>query len=305
MDIVFKELIQNIPTVLYRCTSDESWTMHFINDAIQQLCGYPASDFIQNKVRTYASIVHPDDIERVVTTVNTALEAKEMWELEYLVVHQDGSVKWVSERGIGIYSQTGKLEFLDGVITDINNQKETQLALLESQNQVHELAYFDSLTGLANRNLFGDRLNQVLAMSQRNGEKFSLMFMDLDKFKAINDTHGHFVGDKLLGMVAKRITSMSRKSDTVARYGGDEFLFIAINTPDYKTIESLAEKIVQRLAEPYDINGLTLEVTCSIGIVLSPEDGKSKEELLNNADSAMYQAKLRGKNQVSLYDINK
>jgi diguanylate cyclase (GGDEF)-like protein/PAS domain S-box-containing protein len=293
MDIVFKDLIQNIPAVFYRCANDATWTMHFISDAIESLSGYPADDFILNKTRTYTSIIHPDDLQPSIHEVLTAIKLKQPWDIQFRVIHKDGSIKWAAEKGIGVTSEQGDVLFLDGFITDITEWKNRQ--------QVRDMAYHDSLTGIPNRNLFNDRLDQTIAHSQRDSSTFALMFIDLDNFKAVNDSYGHLIGDKLLTMTAARIMSMTRKSDTVARYGGDEFLIIVENVSDNQILETLANKILQALAQPYLIERLELNITASIGIALSSKNGNNTDLLLKRADTAMYQAKEHGKNQFSIF----
>lgn len=301
MSAFFKGLIQNIPAIFFRCKCDKDWTVCFINNAIESLTGYPADDFIANKVRTFASIVHPEDAERLESVITKAIGENLPWSVEYRIITSDNKEKWVAETGIALFSRTGKIEYQDGFIQDISERKHIELALRASQKQIRDMAFTDSVTGLANRNLFTDRLDQFILESKRYHNEFALLFIDLDKFKDVNDKHGHLVGDKLLAMAAERISSTFRESDVVARVGGDEFLVIVKNTIAQQEISLIADKLLTRLAAPYDVDNLELRVTGSIGITRCPRDSTSRTELIRFADKAMYQAKEAGKNCFALH----
>ena len=164
------------------------------------------------------------------------------------------------------------------------------------------MAYHDSLTGLPNRKLFSDRLGIALVQAQRNQKKVGIAMLDLDNFKDVNDTLGHEVGDLLLKATAERLSAALRKGDTVARFGGDEFVLIL---PDLKVIEDaiqVAQKIVDGFRKPFLIDTHQLVVTTSIGIAVYPDDGTDEVMLLKNADIAMYQAKQAGRNRYKLYN---
>jgi diguanylate cyclase (GGDEF)-like protein len=171
---------------------------------------------------------------------------------------------------------------------------ESAAALSESKVQERKsrhLALHDAVTGLANVTLFKDRLRNGLAQAKRHGWRLAVMFIDLDEFKGVNDSHGHDVGDRVLQMVAQRIQTLVRAGDTVSRRGGDEFLFLMLEATDENSAANLAAKIIDNVAQPCEVEGLKLTVKPSIGIALYPEDGRSGQELLKNADIAMYAAK--------------
>jgi len=302
MASVFEGLIQNIPAIFYRCNHDENWTTYFINNAIEGLTGYPASDFIGNKVRTYSSIIHPDDTLKVAAAIHASLENNSPWEIEYRLLTKANEIKWVAETGVGIFSAQQQLQYLDGFIQDITERKKMEIALKASEQQIRDMAFTDSVTGLANRNLFTDRLDQLTLQTKRYHVEFSLLFIDLDKFKHVNDTYGHLVGDQLLSMAAERISSSFRESDVVARFGGDEFLVIVKSTPGIEKITRITEKLLTKLAAPYYVDNLEIRVTGSIGITLCPKHGISSTQLIQNADKAMYQAKEAGKNCYAIFD---
>ena len=169
------------------------------------------------------------------------------------------------------------------------------------EEKIQQMAFHDSLTGLPNRKLFSDRLGIVLAQAKRNKKKVGIVMLDLDNFKDVNDTLGHDVGDTLLKAVAERLSGTLRKSDTVARFGGDEFVLIF---PDMEIIEEaiqVVQKIIDRFHKPFLIDTHQLVVTTSIGIAVYPNDGMDEEILMKNADIAMYQAKQAGRARYQLY----
>ena len=171
----------------------------------------------------------------------------------------------------------------------------------QAEEKIQQMAYHDSLTGLPNRKLFSDRLGIALAQAQRNQKKVGVAMLDLDNFKDVNDTLGHDVGDLLLKAATERLSAALRKGDTVARFGGDEFVLIL---PDLKAIEDaiqVAQKIVDSFCKPFLIDTHQLVVTTSIGIAVYPDDGTDEGTLLKNADIAMYQAKQAGRARYQLY----
>ncbi len=164
--------------------------------------------------------------------------------------------------------------------------------------QLRHMAQHDPLTGLPNRALFSDRLNQALAHAKRHQGQFAVIFLDLDNFKPVNDNHGHAVGDAVLSQVSQRLQDSIRASDTVARLGGDEFVVLMPSLANSKTALDLAEKIRQAVREPCTMEGLQLHITCSIGIAVYPDDGTDEFSLTRSADEAMYLAKGSGRDSV-------
>ncbi|WP_298269878.1 EAL domain-containing protein [Geobacter sp.] len=171
-----------------------------------------------------------------------------------------------------------------------------------AEETIRQMAYYDSLTGLPNRRLFNDRLQQAMALAQRQERPLAVMFLDLDRFKVINDTLGHATGDKLLSAVARRLRECCRREgDTVARQGGDEFIILLSLVSDAKDAVKVAQKIIRGFQRPFVFDGHELFVTTSIGISLYPHDGDTPEALVKNADFAMYRAKEQGRNNCQLY----
>ncbi|MDH3724077.1 MAG: sensor domain-containing diguanylate cyclase [Desulfobacteraceae bacterium] len=193
-----------------------------------------------------------------------------------------------------IEREVGKERIILLAIEDITERK-------KYEEKIQQMAFHDSLTGLPNRKLFSDRLGIVLAQAKRNKKKVGIVMLDLDNFKDVNDTLGHDVGDTLLKAVAERLSGTLRKSDTVARFGGDEFVLIF---PDMEIIEEaiqVVQKIIDRFHKPFLIDTHQLVVTTSIGIAVYPNDGMDEEILMKNADIAMYQAKQAGRARYQLY----
>ncbi len=171
----------------------------------------------------------------------------------------------------------------------------------QAEYEIQQLAYYDTLTGLPNRALFRDRLNQALAQASRDSRQVGVLFLDLDRFKEVNDTLGHSTGDELLKAVAGRLENCMRRSDTVSRLGGDEFVLSLSSMTLDEDIATIAQKIQNALAEPLLIDGQELFSTCSIGIAIYPTDGEDVDTLLKNADIAMYQAKEQGRNNYQFF----
>jgi two-component system cell cycle response regulator len=180
------------------------------------------------------------------------------------------------------------------VTTRIHNMLEVRLLYkkLENSNKVlKQRTLHDSTTGLPNRDLFDDRLTHAIALAKRHTWMLAVMFLDLDRFKCINDSHGHAVGDGVLKEVAKRLLQHTRDEDTVCRNGGDEFLYLLMNPQGSEDIERIAGALLKTIGQPIDMGGLQLVVKASIGIAVYPKNGTTGEQLIRNADTAMYRAK--------------
>jgi len=171
-------------------------------------------------------------------------------------------------------------------------QNQEILKLTKQLVRAHHYAHHDELTGLPNRSLLFDRLKQAMAQSDRQQKPMALLFIDLDKFKNVNDQLGHAAGDQLLRLVAERLTACMRYEDTVCRYGGDEFLILLTEIDDNDVVDVLIEKIRSRLSGPYEVDGHSIAITASIGATVYRVGGLSCNELIRQADSAMYRAKM-------------
>ncbi len=190
--------------------------------------------------------------------------------------------------------EDGSIYALCGISTDISKRK-------EAEEHLQHMAQFDALTHLPNRALFNDRLRQAIAAAQRNKKRLALMFIDLDKFKPVNDTYGHGVGDLLLQEVAQRIQDCLRESDTAARVGGDEFVILLPDIETQGDASKVGEKIRHSLNQPFELAGHILTIGSSIGIAVYPQHGREDKLLVKSADIAMYHAKKSGRNNVKIY----
>ena len=202
--------------------------------------------------------------------------------------------RYIRSSGEPVFAADGTFAGYRGVGRDV-----TQSTLVEQQ--VQQLARFDSLTGLPNRSLFLAELDRALARSQRSGEAFAVCFIDLDRFKFVNDSLGHAAGDELLKTMAQRLRHTLRTTDTVARLGGDEFVLLLERCGDNPAVQHLTDKVVHAIAQPITLHGNHFLVTGSVGVARYPDDGDVAADLLRCADAAMYLAKERGKNNVQFY----
>jgi diguanylate cyclase (GGDEF)-like protein len=188
----------------------------------------------------------------------------------------------------------GKVALREGTVEDITEHK-------AAQERVQFLAYHDALTELPHRILLQNRMESAMADARRRNEKIALLFVDLDRFKSINDSFGHSFGDTLLKDVAKRLKKCTRESNTVARIGGDEFLILLCNLKDPADATIAADRVIDAMNESFTIQGQSLSVSCSVGISIFPEHGKDGEALIRNADAAMYCAKNIGRGNVRFF----
>jgi len=189
----------------------------------------------------------------------------------------------------------------EGVVTHFVSVKEDFTEIKRLQDRMDNLAHHDQLTGLPNRTLFYDRLRQAQALAKRRDKGFAIFFLDLDGFKAVNDSHGHEVGDLLLQAVARRIGECVRESDTVARMGGDEFTVLLPDLDGREAAAHIAGLILEYLARPFLLNDVACSIGVSIGISFYPQDGDDPEKLITRADAAMYRVKNAGKNTFAFW----
>jgi diguanylate cyclase (GGDEF)-like protein/PAS domain S-box-containing protein len=209
-----------------------------------------------------------------------AIEERETW--------PDGRATWVLTTKVPLKDHRGQIIGTMGISQDITGRK-------EAEARIHHMALHDALTGLPNRALLKDRLAQSIALACRTHDQVAVLMLDLDRFKNVNDSLGHFAGDRLLESVSKRLGCCLRESDIVARLGGDEFVVGLPVVANDEEVESVAQKIMTSLAEPFDIEGHEVRIGVSIGIALHPADGEDPDMLLQAADVAMYEAKKRGR----------
>jgi diguanylate cyclase (GGDEF)-like protein/PAS domain S-box-containing protein len=226
--------------------------------------------------------------------IEQVIRSKESVSREAPYTLSSGKLVWYDYVFTPVFNTRGDVESVVCIGHDV-----TERIVSEHNNWIK--ANYDDLTGLPNRSLFTNRLEEYVKHSHRTGSSIALLFIDLDYFKEINDRFGHEAGDSLLKQTAERIHSCVRESDIAARLGGDEFVVILQNLRNPRSVEIVAEKIRQRLAEPFHLDNHTIQISASIGVSLSPQDTTVANELVNHADAAMYTSKKQGRNQVSFF----
>jgi len=286
----FASVVAEIPGVVYRCACDTTWTIQFMSDQMEDLVGYPASDFIGNKVRTFDSIIHPDDLAYVVAEVSDALDRGCSYKLEYRLVHVDGQPRWIAEHGRPVLGPDGRRQWIVGVILDITRQKAAEKSREIIERQIRNEALLDSLTGLPNRTLFHESVRRAISEAQPGGDELAVFVMDLDRFKAVNDALGHQCGDRLLQEVGRRLQEALREGDSISRFGSDEFAVLVPKARRPQVLE-VVRRVRAAIERSVDLDGLPVNLSVSIGISVYPRDGNDVESLLRCADTAMYVAK--------------
>jgi diguanylate cyclase (GGDEF)-like protein/PAS domain S-box-containing protein len=424
---MLKTLLANLDGMVYRCRNDQQWTMEFVSEGCNRLTGYASEALLNNALVSFEALIDPQDRAQVRAQVEAALQLRQRFEIEYRIIHADGTIRWVWERGSGVYDAHDNLLAIEGIIQDVTAHERAYHALREAERRYHSLfdnaiegifrttpegqyldanpalarlygyesaeeliqslrdiraqlyvdsgrreefmriirargsisgfesqvyrknrdiiwisenarvvygetgaaicyegtvediterklyearieqqANYDTLTGLANRSLLLDRLQQSILSAASYGVRLAVAFVDLDRFKYINDSLGHQVGDDLLCEMARRLKSCTRDTDTVARLGGDEFVLLFNGLSEADSIAPTIERMLAIVAEPWSTSTSVLELTCSAGVAIYPDDGEDVQSLLKHADSAMYRAKERGRNNVQFFtaDIN-
>ncbi|RAU23112.1 response regulator [Paramagnetospirillum kuznetsovii] len=268
-------------------------TIEAVNTAFTRITGYSPDEAVGKKPSILKSGRHDQDFYR---DMWRSLLDNGQWQGEVWNRRQTGEVfiEWLSIATVR--DATGNVSHILGVFSDITARK-------EDEEKVWRQANFDALTGLPNRSLFLDRLGQAVKAARRDRTRFALMFIDLDGFKAINDSFGHAVGDLLLQATATRLLLAVRSSDTVARLSGDEFIVILHDIEGRDEVALVASKMVNRLAETFDLDGHQANVQASIGIAMFPDDADDAAMLIRLADRAMYTVKGAGKNNFAFHQI--
>ena len=415
-------LLGNLDGMVYRCRDDADLTMEFVSEGVRRLTGYEAADLLFNRRLSYEEVIHRDDRQRARADIRNSLRLAGRFDCEYRIVQAGGEIRWVWERGTGIYDQHGQLQAIEGIVQDITARMQSSQALREAERRYYNLfenaiegifrttidgqyldanpalariygfdtpldlisslkdirnqlyvqasrreefmalvkargsvsgfesqvyrksgeviwisenaravfgeygqvvcyegtvedvtelkiyqarieqqANYDTLTGLANRSLLHDRLQHAICSAASFGARLAVVFVDLDRFKFINDGLGHHVGDELLRAMADRLRSSVRESDTVARLGGDEFVLLINGQGGPDAVALVLERMLSTISQPWTIPQGDFNVTCSIGVALYPDDGATAETLLKHADQAMYRAKEKGRNNFQFF----
>ena len=280
---------------------DGVWDWHiqagteFFSERLLQMCGYGGGDLNSNPDE-FDDRTHPDDLEQLHQARQDHFEGRvPLYHSERRILCKDGTWKWVLSRGLVISRDAdGKPLRMIGTFTDVSSRKASE-ALIRQQ------AFYDTLTGLPNRRMLRDRLEQEIKRNNRDQQELAILFIDLDHFKEVNDTLGHDRGDMLLIEAGRRIQSCVRTSDTVARMGGDEFTVILADLPSSSHLEGILQKMLRALGELFQLGTEQVFVSASIGITMYPTDATEIEDLFKNADQALYVAKGAGRNRFSFF----
>jgi len=286
----FRQLAGNIPQAFWM-TDIQQKELIYVSPAYQEISGQPLEAVAANP-RGWLDSVHPDDRERVRAARRQAVNGT--YDETFRLVRPDGSLRWIHDRAFPVEDETGTVYRIAGIAEDVTSRK-------LAEEQLLNLAHYDVLTGLPNRVLFYDRLKQSLAQARRNQWNVGVMFIDVDRFKNVNDTLGHAVGDRLLQQVSQRLTGAVRADDTVGRLGGDEFAIVLAHLTTSQDANLVAQKIMASFNEPFRLDSAEIFVTGSIGITLFPDDSVDQDTLIKNADAAMYRAKELGRNGYQFY----
>jgi len=285
-----------------RAANDGLWDWDLSTDAVYYSPRWKSmlgalDDEIRPTPEAWFDRIHPEDLERVRAALAAHIEGlTEHFENEYRVLHKNGSYRWVLCRGLVVRGPQGRATRIAGSQSDITHRKlaEAQLAYR---------AFYDPLTNLPNRALFLDRLRHALRRAQRRRDYlFAVLFLDIDRFKVVNDSLGHVSGDRLLVTIARRLELALRPGDSVARLGGDEFTVLLDDLRDAADAQRVAERIQRELMAPFHIGGQELYASCSIGIALSSTGYHKPEDILRDADTAMYRAKAGGRARHAIFD---
>tara|TARA_R110002095_G_scaffold150422_1_gene130169 strand:+ start:306085 stop:308712 length:2628 start_codon:yes stop_codon:yes gene_type:complete len=307
----FRTLVNNIPGVTFRSHIDEDRTLEFISVTVEELVGYPAEELVHNEVRTFASIIHPEDVAKVNTAVRVASEEPRSFQVGYRVVRADGQIRFVWEQGqVSADIKNGVM--VDGVVFDVTERKKAEIELRKSKEVFERASLLDKLTGLPNRTLFHDRLSQVIQKSRRESDSnYAAIFLDFDRFKMVNDSLGHDVGDMLLVEIATRLRNQLRCTDSISRQvaghtagrlGGDEFIILLDGIRNLDEVITVAERLLIDFARPYNLKNHEVYSTASMGIVIGNKHYKRAEDVIRDADTAMYEAKRMGKSRYIIFD---
>jgi diguanylate cyclase (GGDEF)-like protein/PAS domain S-box-containing protein len=282
----YRTLVEQIPAVTYIDPVDDPETSLYTSPQIEQMLGYTPQEWQNEKL--WPKRLHPDDRERVLAADKRFEEGGgEPFREEYRLMAKDDSVVWVREEAVLVRDEAGEPLYWQGVFYDLTERKGLE-------ERLHYQAFHDYLTDLPNRQLFMDRLGQALRRTRRWHNQVAVLFMDLDGFKVVNDSLGHDVGDLLLTLVAQRLRRCLRPEDTLARFGGDEFVMLIDAVDDPAQAVQVAERITEELRRPFIMEGRELYVIASIGISLGGARTHDADGLLREADTAMYRVKDEG-----------
>ncbi len=282
-------IVRSSPVILYRLRGEPALPLIYVSHNITKFGHDPA--VLLASPDWAEGLIHADDRQKVGDAMARVLEKDAQGaSIEFRLCAGDGSLHWVENRYVPVRDREGRIVEIEGIVIDITERK-------AAEEKIAQLARTDGLTGLANRTVFMERLAQAFASARRGALPFAALYLDLDKFKPVNDTLGHPVGDRLLQEVATRLRACTRQSDLVARLGGDEFAILQGEVKEAANAGELAAKIQAALCEPYSLDGNDVRISVSIGICPYDASIPSAEAMLAQADRALYRSKEEGRNR--------
>jgi diguanylate cyclase (GGDEF)-like protein/PAS domain S-box-containing protein len=289
-------IVESSPTILFRLRGDPSLPLIYVSHNVATY-GYDPAEMVASP-QFYQTIVHPDDELKILELMaQIVMEGSDPSAVEFRMRASDGTYHWMESHYSPIRDDAGRLVEIEGILTDITEKK-------EAADKIILLARTDALTGLANRATFIDRLRQSFAAAKRGANPFAVLYLDLDRFKDVNDTLGHYAGDLLLKAVAERLNGCTRETDLVARLGGDEFAILQTELIDVSNARVLASKIHDVLGAPYPLGDTEMHISASIGISHYIFETEGSDEMLTQADLALYRAKEKGCDQYCFHSAD-
>ena len=288
-------IAENVPGMIFqwRLSAQGHGEFLYVSPGVRSVYGLTPEEVLNNS-KVLLTVTHPHDRERVKSMMQLSAQTLAPWKLEHRVVRPDGSITWACGEAVPRRDEDGNTVW-NGYVADVTASK-------VSEQRISFLAYHDGLTGLENRLGLRSKLDDMLQAAARRGGSLAVLMIDLDRFKHVNDTLGHDVGDELLVEIARRLRSTIRTCDVVARLGGDEFVLVLDDLPDESHVTAAVQKLVRHLRGNFRLSGRAVYTTCSIGISRFPKDGTDGSTLLKHADLAMYTAKAQGGDAFRLFD---
>ncbi|TCS39068.1 PAS domain S-box-containing protein/diguanylate cyclase (GGDEF)-like protein [Paucimonas lemoignei] len=287
----FRSIFENAVEGIFQSTATNGYIA--VNPALARMYGYESPQHLMAELRDIDHQVYVDPGRRH-EFLRRMEEDGVVLGFESRVWRRDGSIIWISENARAVLNDAGEVLFFEGTVEEITTRK-------QHEEEIRFQATHDALTGLPNRTLLYDRLEQAVFQAHRHGNYLAVVFFDLDQFKYVNDSLGHQVGDRLLKTVASRLKSCVRDADTVARLGGDEFVLLLTDQASEDSFTQTLQPILEKVATPWLVNGVELQITCSMGVSLCPADAADADTLLKHADAAMFRAKQTGRNNFQFF----
>ena len=287
----YRTVVEDVREVIFRIDGEGRWSL--LNQAWAELTGFPVTESLG---RSALEFVHADDRENHADLVSpVAHDIEHEYRHELRLEGARSKTIWVEVHARALHDRAGEFLGMSGTLTDITDRRALEERLVVQ-------AFHDDLTGLANRALFKDRLDHALTRRVQGNRMVGLLYLDVDRFKTVNDSLGHTAGDALLQTIAARLRSVLRPEDTIARLGGDEFAILVedVRLPD-ETV-SLAKRVLTAFDEPFDLDGRQMPIRASVGVVVTPVGERTGDDLLRDADVAMYRAKIGGRGSYALFE---